>query len=441
MTSIRCLLLERFRRMPTLSPARVRLAILALAIGGFGIGATEFVAMGLLPNIAADLLPRLYAASPHTANAQAGWLISAYALGVVVGAPTIAALAARFPRKQLLLACLTVFVVGSIGSAILPTFGLIVAARFMAALPHGAYFGIASLVAASLMGPGRRGRGVAIVLSGLTISNVIGVPLITLLGQAAGWRWAYVAVAAIFLVTFAAVLLLVPFQPGDPAATMRRELAGFTHRQVWLALSVGVIGFGGFFAVYSYVAPVVTDVTGFSPSVVPIALVCLGVGMTVGNFIGGRAADHNVVATLFIGFAVFAVSLLGFALTATSPIGLFGFLFLVGGSAAALSPAIQTRLMDVAGDSQTLAAAVNHAALNVGNSVGATLGGAAIAAGFGYLSASWVGLALCVPGVALVAVSVLMMRRTDRLGSSAPPLEAARKIRLDEDAVFDRSFP
>ncbi|MEP6478891.1 MAG: MFS transporter [Rhodoglobus sp.] len=416
--------------MPTLSPARVRLAILALAVGGFAIGATEFVAMGLLPNIAANLLPGLYATAPESANAQAGWLISAYALGVVVGAPTIAALAARFPRKRLLLVLLAVFVFGTVASALLPTFGLVLVARFLAGLPHGAYFGIASLVAASLMGPGKRGRGVAIVLSGLTISNVIGVPLITLLGQSAGWRVAYLVVAVIFLVTFFAVLWLVPFQPGDPGATIGRELAGFTRLQVWLALLVGAVGFGGFFAVYTYVAPVVTDVTGLDQRLVPIALVCLGLGMTVGNFVGGRAADHNVVATLFVCFGLFALSLLGFALTAGTPVGLFAFLFLVGGSAAALSPAIQTRLMDVAGDSQTLAAAVNHAALNIGNSAGAALGGVAIAAGFGYLAPSWVGLALCVPGVALVLLSVKLMRRS----------EAARKVRLDQDAVLDSTL-
>ena len=210
--------------MTVISPARARLALLALALGGFGIGLTEFVAMGLLPNIAADLLPSLYAVSHEKANAQAGWLVSAYALGVVVGAPTIAAVAARFPRKQVLLVCVGLFTVGTVGSALLPTFGLVLAARFLAALPHGAYFGIAALVAASLMGPGKRGRGIALVLSGLTIANVIGVPAITFLGQQTGWRVAYLAVAVVFALTAVAIWLVVPLQPGDPAATMRRDL-------------------------------------------------------------------------------------------------------------------------------------------------------------------------------------------------------------------------
>lgn len=415
----------------TLTPARVRLALLALALGGFGIGLTEFVAMGLLPNLAEDLLPDIWSVSHEQANAQAGWLVSAYAAGVVIGAPTIAATAARFPRKQLLLACVALFTLGTLASALLPTFELVLAARFVAALPHGAYFGIAALVAASLMGPGKRGQGVALVLSGLTIANVIGVPSITYLGQVAGWRTAYVVVALVFAATFAAVALAVPFQPGDPAATVRRELTIFRRGQVWLALLIGSIGFGGFFAVYTYIAPLVTIVTGLDASVVPWVLVVAGIGMTVGNFAGGRAADRSVLVTLFVCFGGFAVSLLGLALTAQWPVGLFFFVFLVGVAGSALSPAIQTRLMDVAGDGQSLAAAINHASLNIGNSLGAALGGVTIAAGLGYLSPTWVGLLLIVPGVVLALVSVSLERR-------ASPLEVPGRVALDEDAVLDR---
>jgi len=417
--------------MTTLSPARVRLALLALALGGFGIGLTEFVAMGLLPNLAADLLPSVWEQSHEQANAQAGWIISAYALGVVVGAPTIAAVAARFPRKQLLLACVALFTVGTIASALLPTFGLVIAARFISALPHGAYFGIAALVAASLMGPGKRGRGVALVLSGLTIANVVGVPAITSLGQVAGWRIAYLAVAAVFALTFVAVLLAVPLQPGDPAATIRRELRIFRRSQVWFALLIGSIGFGGFFAVYTYISPVVTNVTGLGPGVVPWVLVSAGKGMTIGNLIGGRAADHHGMGTLFACFGAFGVALTGLALTAQWPVGLFFFVFLVGAAASALSPAIQTRLMDVAGDGQSLAAAINHASLNLGNSLGALLGGAAIAAGFGYLAPTWIGLVLAAIGALIAAVALVAQRRSDSL-------ELAGQVALDEDAVFDR---
>jgi DHA1 family inner membrane transport protein len=395
----------------SLSPAGTRLALLALALGGFGIGSTEFVVLGLLPNIARDLLPALYARSPEVANAQAGWLASAYALGVVVGAPTIAAFAARFPRKKLLLVLASAFTIGTVLSAVLPTFGLVLAARFLAGLPHGAYFGIASLVAASLMGPGKRGAGVAYVLSGLTIANVIGVPAITFLGQQAGWRVAYLAVALIFGLTFVALALLLPHQHGDATATMKRELRAFGRSQVWLTLLTGAIGFGGFFAVYTFISPISTDVAGLPTLFVPLVLVLVGLGMTIGNAIGGWAADTHVVRAIYSFFGLFIVSLAGLALTARTVPGLFVFVFLVGIAAAGISPAIQTRLMDVAGDSQTLAAAANHSALNIGNSLGAYLGGLTIAAGLGYVSPVWVGLMLCVPGVGLITWSVLLQRR------------------------------
>ncbi|WP_236685305.1 MFS transporter [Demequina salsinemoris] len=377
----------------------MRLALLALALGGFGIGSTEFVAMGLLPDIARDLLPDLYAQDPDAALAKAGIVISAYAAGVVVGAPTIAAIAARFPRKRLLTMLAIVFTIGTVASALAPTFELVVAARFLAALPHGAYFGIAALVAADLMGPGKRGQAVALVLTGLTIANVVGVPTITFLGQHAGWRVAYLAVAGIFAATAAAIVALVPWQPGDSSATVRRELAAFTRPAVWFALLTGALGFGGFFAVYSYVSPLATGVTGVSESFVPWALAVLGVGMTAGTLLGGRLADRGAMRAIFVLFGVFALALVTLGVGASTIGGLLLGLFLVGAASSAISPAIQTRLMDVASDSQTMAAAVNHSALNIGNSLGAFLGGAVIAAGWGYLAPTWVGLALCVPGV------------------------------------------
>lgn len=391
-----------------LSPARVRLALFALAIGGFGIGCTEFVVLGLLPNIAHDLLPQL---STTDANARAGLLASAYALGVVVGAPTIAAFAARFPRKKLLVVLAAAFTFFTILSAVLPTFGLVLGARFLAGLPHGAYFGIAALVAAELMGPGKRAAGVAFVLVGLTTANVVGVPLITFLGQSTSWRVAYLAVAAVFAATLVLLMLFLPKQPGDPKATMRRELAAFGRAQVWLTLALGSVGFGGFFAVYTYIAPLATDITGLPLMVVPILLVAVGVGMTIGNLAGGWLADRGPVRSMFVFFAVFVVGLLVLILSAHSPVGLFIGAGVVGLAASGLSPSIQTRLMDVAGDSQTLGAAANHSALNIGNSIGATLGGVVIAAGFGYVAPVWVGLLLCVPGILLLLASVILQRR------------------------------
>jgi DHA1 family inner membrane transport protein len=388
--------------------------------------------MGLLPNIANDLFPALYAATPESANAQAGVLVSAYAAGVVVGAPTIAAIAARFPRKVLLLWLLVAFTLSTLASAVLPSFGFVLAARFIAGLPHGAYFGVAALVAASLMGPGKRGRGIALVLGGLTIANVVGVPAITFLGQVAGWRIAYLSVALIFALTFVAVWIVLPLQPGDPAATIRRELRVFRRPQVWFALGIGSIGFGGFFAVYTFVALIVVNVTGLDAGFVPLALVVTGIGMTVGNAVGGHVADISVWRGLFGFFAVFLVALAGLLFTAGSLAGLLAFLFLMGAGAAALSPAIQTRLMDVAGDSQTLAAAVNHASLNIGNSLGAALGGVTVAAGLGYLSVTWVGLVMGALGILIATVSVLAQRRS---------LERSGRLALQQDAVLDGALP
>jgi len=403
-----------------LSSTRIRLALLALALGGFGIGSTEFVAMGLLPNLAQDLLPGLYAASPDAANAQAGWLISAYALGVVVGAPTIAAAAARWPRKQLLLALLTAFTLGTIASALLPNFETVLIARFIAALPHGAYFGIASLVAANLMGPGKRARGIALVLSGLTIANVIGVPIITWIGQTSGWRVAYLVVAGIFALTFVAVCVFVPFQVGNPQATMRAELRAFRSLQVWMTLSIGAIGFGGLFAVYTYVAPLVIEITGLAVAAVPLVLVVVGLGMTVGNFAGGALADWSVRRTMYIAFAVLIGALVLLGLSAQSLAGLLVGMFFIGAAASALSPTIQARLMDVAHESQSLAAALNHSSLNVGNALGAALGGLAIAAGLGYLAPVWIGVGLSAIGVALTVVTFTIDRNRRRRGVDVP---------------------
>ncbi len=411
--------------MITLSPMRTRFALLALALGGFGIGATEFVASGLLPEIASDLLPKLDAASHQHAIAQAGIMISAYAAGVVVGAPTIAVFAARLPRKGLLLALVAAFTLGSVASALAPTFPTLVLARFVAALPHGAYFGIASLVAASLMGPGRRGRGVAFVLGGLTLANLIGVPAITFLGQSTGWRSAYIAVASVFALSAVAIFLAVPRQPGDPHATIARELGGFKRLTVWVVLLTAALGFGGFFAVQSYLAPLATEVAGLSPGFVPLVLVDLGLGMTIGNIIGGQLADRGAVRALFIGFAAFAVSFVVLGLVGHTPAGLFVGVFLVAASTLTLGPAIQTRLMDVAGESQTLAAAANHSALNLGNSLGAVLGGAVIAAGFGYLAPTWIGLALCVPGIGLAIFGAILTRNAPRTPTSGSVPETA----------------
>ncbi|MEO3770499.1 MFS transporter [Micromonospora sp. B9E7] len=386
-------------------------ALVALALGGVAIGLTEFVAMGLLPDIARGLLPQEYAQSSSNAVARAGWMITAYALGVVVGAPLIAALSARLPRKKLVLGLLALFAVGTVASAIAPTFDLVLVARFAAALPHGAYFGAAGLLAATLMGPGNEARGFAIVLSGLTVSNVVGVPLITRLGQAAGWRVAYLVIAGVFVLTLLAVLAVVPevaaAVDGSPAA----ELRALRTSQVWLVAATGAVGFAGFFAVDTYIAPVTTDVAGLSAATVPWVLVAVGLGMTVGNALGGWLADRDLRRSMIIGFVAMIVSITTFSLVASTTVGLFVGAFLVGATSLYLGPVLQARLITVAPGAQLMGAALNQSAMNIANSLGAALGSVAIAAGLGYLAPAWVGVVLAIVGLTLGVVSFAVGRR------------------------------
>jgi len=387
----------------------VWLSLTALAVGGFGIGTTEFATMGVLPDVAGDLGATI---------PQGGHLVSAYALGVVVGAPVLAVLGARLPRKALLLALMGAFTVGNALSALAPSFGTLVVARFASGLPHGAYFGVAALVAASLVPPGRRARAVARVMLGLTVANVVGVPLATLLGQQLGWRSTYWSVAVIGVLAVLAVSRAVPETAVQPGAGPRQELGALRRPQVWLTLLVGATGFGGFFAVYSYIAPTLTEVSGFSESGVPLALALFGIGMTLGTELGGRLADWSVVRTLFLGLSSVAVVLAAFTVTAGGVVTAGASILAISVTGSLCLPALQTRLMDVAGDAQTLAAAGQHAALNVANALGAWLGGLVIAAGLGYTAPAVVGAVLAVVGLGVLTVSVLL----ERQGSDARAL-------------------
>ena len=386
------------------------LAVLALAMGGFAIGTTEFVTMGLLPQIAAGV---------DVSIPTGGHVISAYAVGVVVGAPVLAFFGAKWPRRGLLVALMAAYAVFNALSAVASSYELLMVARFLDGLPHGAYFGVASLVAASMAPLGRQGRAVAMVMLGLSVANVIGVPAATWLGQALGWRAAYWAVAVLALVTMAMVVAFVPSLPGNPEATGRRELSAFAKPQVWLTLLAGAIGFGGMFAVYSYIAPTVTDVGGLGESAVPVFLLAFGLGMVAGTWIAGPLADWSIFRSVLAASLGLGVVLLAFA--GLAPYGWWAlapaFLITVVGSVLVVS--LQLRLMDVAGEARTLGAAMNHASLNVANALGAWLGGLVIAAGYGYRSTALVGVALSVAGFLVVIASALVHTRGVRSAASS----------------------
>lgn len=386
-------------------------ALLALAIGSFGIGMTEFVVMGLLPEIARELLPTVWQASQEEAIAQAGWLITLYALGVVIGAPTIAGSVAKYPRHRVMVILALALTVFNLLTLVLPTFELVAASRLLAGLPHGAYFGMGALIAAEVMGPGNRAKGVAFVMTGLTVANVVGVPLGTFLGQHFGWRWAYLLVVLIFAAATLAIFATVPHRAGEPSRTLRAELGVFRVGQVWFTLGIAAVGFGGFFAVYSYVATLVTEVAGAAEWAVPLTLVVVGLGMTVGNLVGGHLADVNLKRSLFGLLGGLVVAQLLLALTAGWIVTLVFFAFAVGFTASAVSPTIQTRLMDVAGDNQSIAAALNHSAFNIGNALGAALGGAVIAAGLGYEAPVWAGMLLAIGGLIVAVIGFGVDRR------------------------------
>lgn len=390
---------------PAAPPTRARhytLAVLAMGLGGFAIGTTEFVTMGLLPQIADGV---------GISIPQAGHLISAYALGVVVGAPIIAVFGARLPRRALLVGLMGVYAAGNLLSATADSYGVLFLARFLDGLPHGAYFGVASLVAASLAPAGRRGRAVASVMLGLSIANVVGVPAATWLGQQAGWRAAYVAAAALAGATMLMVALFVPSCPGDSAATGRRELQFFRNGQAMLTLLAGAVGFGGLFAVYSYIAPTVTEVGGLPESAVPVFTAAFGLGMVAGTWVAGRLADWDVFRTLIWSAAASGVVMV--LVWAVAPLGwaLMPVIFLVTATGSVLVVNLQLRLMSVSGEAQTLGAAMNHASLNLANALGAWLGGVVIAAGHGYRAPALVGAALSVVGIGVLLWSASLHRR------------------------------
>ncbi|MFB7949582.1 MFS transporter [Kitasatospora phosalacinea] len=378
------------------------LALLALAIGAFGIGTTEFVIMGLLPEVASDF---------GVGIPTAGLLVTGYAVGVVVGAPLMTVLGTRISRKRMLMLLMGLFVAGNLLSAFAPGFGAMLAGRVVASLAHGAFFGIGSVVAAELVAPEKKAGAIATMFTGLTVANIVGVPLGTFVGQQVGWRTTFAAVAGLGVVGLLGIAKLVPELPRPAGAHLRRELAAFKNVQVVLAMGMTVLGFGGVFAAITYIKPMMTEVAGFSEGSVTWLLVLLGTGMFLGNLLGGRFADRRLMPMLFTTLGGLAVVLALFTVTAHNEATAAVTLLLIGALGFATVPPLQKRVLDQAHGAPTLASAVNIGAFNLGNALAAWLGGAVITAGYGYTAPNWVGALLAASALALALVSAALERR------------------------------
>jgi MFS transporter, DHA1 family, inner membrane transport protein len=384
-------------------PHRLGLVLLALAVGSFAIGTTEFATMSLLPYFAGSL---------GIDAPTAGHVISAYALGVVVGAPVLAVLGAKLPRRTLLILLMGLFAIGNGLSAMAPSYHAMLAARFLSGLPHGAYFGIASLVASSLVPANRRTVAVGRVFLGLTFATIVGVPLANWLGQAVGWRWSFALVSLLAVLTMISVRLFAPNTLADPASSPLRELSALRRGQVWLTLGIGAVGFGGLFSVYTYLADTLAAVTHVPAATAPLVLSVFGVGLTVGNMVIPLYADRAIIRTAGLLLLWTAAVLALYPLMAGNVWLIMLSVFLIG-LGGALATVLQTRLMDVAEHAQGLAAALNHSAFNTANALGPFLGGLAIAAGYGWTSTGWVGSLLAIASMPLWLIAVTLQRRRD----------------------------
>ncbi|MFI8068974.1 MFS transporter [Streptomyces sp. NPDC086033] len=379
--------------------------LVALAVGGFGIGLTEFLIAGLLPQVAASFA---------VSEAAAGRLISGYALSVAVGAIALTAATARLPRKHVLVGLVVLFVLGNLLSAIAPSYPVMLLGRIVAALCHGSFFGIGSLVARGMVAPERASRAVAVMFAGLTVANVLGVPFGALVGERWGWRAAFWAVTVIGLLALTGIVAFVPSRAGRTPPTalgVRAQFGAFRSGQVWLTLVATALGYGGMFGAFSYIAYTFTEVGGFSSAAVPWLLMVYGVGLVVGNLIGGRAADHDRDRALILALAGLTVTLAAFGLLASSATASVVLAFLMGAFGFAGVPGLITRVTDYA-HGAALAAGANVSASNLGNALGAWAGGLAITAGLGYTAPLYV-------GAGIVLISVLVMTVAAHRANSA----------------------
>jgi DHA1 family inner membrane transport protein len=379
------------------------LALLALAVGAFGVGTTEFVMMGLLPNVADDL---------HISIPTAGHLVSAYALGVVIGAPLLAAVTARMSRRAVLIGLMALFVVGNALSALAPGYDSLLAARFLSGLPHGAFFGVGAVVATNLVAPERKARSVSLMFMGLTVANIAGVPVATLMGQHLGWRATFLGVSAIGLAAIVSLFLLIPHDHTHaPAGGLRGELAALRSLPVWLALGTTVAGFGALFSAYSYVTPMLTQAAGYADGSVTLLLALFGVGATIGNLVGGRLADHSLRGTLFGGLTSLVLVLSLFPLLMSTEWSAAVAVALLGTAAFVTGSPLQLMVMEKASAAPSLASSANQAAFNLANAGGAWIGGLTLAAGLGVTSPAVAGAGLAALGLGVAGLAYAVDRR------------------------------
>ncbi|MBF4615338.1 MFS transporter [Curtobacterium sp. VKM Ac-1376] len=402
-----------------MSEARTRppAGLIALALGGFGIGLTEFVILGLLPEVADDFSVTI---------PQAGYLVSGYAISVAFGGVFVTAATASMRPKTVLCGLMVLFIVGNLLSAVASGYGAMLLGRIVAALCHGAFFGIGSVLAASLVPANRKAQAISVMFLGLTVANVLGVPLGTFLGQAYGWRSTFWTITGIGVVALVGLLAFIPTQPAEhrPTGQLRRELAAFRNGQVWLSILVTVFGFGAMFGTFTYIAPILTDLAGFPETAIPWMLVLFGSGLFVGNLLGGRAADRQLDRTLLVLLSTLTVVLIGFAAVVGNAWGAGTALFLLGAVGFASVPGMQMRVLEFAAAAPTLASGVNISAFNAGNAIGAWLGGLTITAGLGYRSPIIVGASLAMTALILMAAAASAHRRRITASASAEPLTA-----------------
>jgi DHA1 family inner membrane transport protein len=368
------------------------LALFALAVGAFAIGTTEFSPMGLLPVIAEGV---------QVSIPTAGMLVSAYAIGVMLGAPVMTLLFSRWGRRKALVALMLIFTVGNLLSALAPGYTSLLLSRLITSLNHGAFFGIGAVVAASVVPKDKQASAIAAMFMGLTVANIGGVPVATWVGQQLGWRLAFGGTAVLGLITMAALWLALPAGEAGPRPNVRRELAVLVQPSVLLAMGTTVLGSGAMFALYTYVAPVLTELTQASPGFVALALVLIGVGFTLGNSLGGRLADWSLDGATLLILATLALTMAVLPLLLTTQLGASIGLVVWGAAAFGIVPPVQMRVMQAAAQAPSLASSVNVGAFNLGNALGAALGGLVISLGWGYAAVPWVGAALAASGLGL----------------------------------------